>query len=103
MKYVTIEEIEAAARALPPIVRRTPLWPYASDPSEIGRERLFLKLENLQAIGAYKGARRLYYGRGDARSRSSGLAVSSSPHRETSHKLSHWRESILAFEHGSSC
>ena len=54
MTYVTIEEIQAAARALPPVVRRTPLWPYASAPSEIGRESLFLKLENLQAVGAYK-------------------------------------------------
>jgi threonine dehydratase len=54
MKYVTLAEIEAAARALPPIVRRTPLWPFAASPSEIGRECLFLKLENLQAIGAYK-------------------------------------------------
>lgn len=54
MEYVTIEEIQAASRVLPPIVRRTPLWPFARDPSEIGQERLFLKLENLQAIGAYK-------------------------------------------------
>ena len=54
MGYVTLEEIEAARRSLPPIVRQTPLLPYASDPAEIGCERLFLKLENLQAIGAYK-------------------------------------------------
>lgn len=54
MDYVTLEEIEAAARAHPDLVRRTPLWPYASDAAEIGRERLFLKLENMQAIGAYK-------------------------------------------------
>jgi threonine dehydratase len=54
LEYVTLEEIEAADKALPAVVRRTPLLPYASDPSEIGSERLFLKLENLQAIGAYK-------------------------------------------------
>jgi len=54
VEYVTIEEIRAAARLLPAVVRRTPLWPFACDLSEIGRERLFLKLENLQAIGAYK-------------------------------------------------
>jgi len=52
--YVTIDEIRAAAKALPPVVRRTPTWPYATTPEEIGSERLFLKLENLQAIGAYK-------------------------------------------------
>ncbi|HET9389430.1 MAG TPA: threonine/serine dehydratase [Steroidobacteraceae bacterium] len=54
MEYVSIEEVRTAASALPPVVRRTPLWPYASDPSQFGRECLFLKLENLQAIGAYK-------------------------------------------------
>jgi threonine dehydratase len=54
MGYVTLEEIEAASRALPALVRRTPLVPYASDLREIGTERLFLKLENLQAIGAFK-------------------------------------------------
>lgn len=54
MDYVTLEEIEAAAAAHPDIVRHTPLWPYASDAGEIGRERLFLKLENMQAVGAYK-------------------------------------------------
>ncbi len=54
MDYVTLEEIQAAARAFPPIVRHTPLWPFAPEPSDIGRERLFLKLDNLQAIGAYK-------------------------------------------------
>jgi threonine dehydratase len=54
MGHVTLEEIEAASRALPALVRRTPLVAYASDLSEIGSERLFLKLENLQAIGAFK-------------------------------------------------
>ena len=54
MDCVRLDEIEAAARTLPPLVRRTPLWPCAVEPSDIGQERLFLKLENLQAIGAYK-------------------------------------------------
>lgn len=54
MDHVTLEEIRAAARALPPVVRRTPLWPFAAQPSHIGQERLFLKLENLQSTGAYK-------------------------------------------------
>jgi threonine dehydratase len=52
--YVTIEEIKAADQALPPIVRRTPLLPCALEPADIGCERLFLKLENLQVTGAYK-------------------------------------------------
>jgi threonine dehydratase len=54
MSYVTLEEVRAAARALPSLVRHTPLWPCALDPAQIGQERLFLKLENMQAIGAYK-------------------------------------------------
>jgi threonine dehydratase len=54
MGYVTLEEIEAASEAHPAIVRRSPVVPYASDSSQIGRERLFLKLENLQPVGAYK-------------------------------------------------
>jgi threonine dehydratase len=51
---VTISEIRAAAAALPPVVRNTPLWPAACKPGEIGKEKLFLKLENLQSIGAFK-------------------------------------------------
>jgi threonine dehydratase len=54
MDYVTLKEIEAASKALPTIVRRTPLLPYASEPSELGSERLFLKLENFQPTGSYK-------------------------------------------------
>ena len=51
---VTLAEFRAAGRALPSIVRKTPVVPLASKPSEIGSERLLLKLENLQAIGAFK-------------------------------------------------
>lgn len=54
MSYVTLAEIVAAQKGLPAIIRRTPVVPYASEPAEIGSERLFLKLENLQPIGAYK-------------------------------------------------
>jgi threonine dehydratase len=54
MNYVTVGEIEGARENLPPIVRRTPVWPCAVDVSQVGEERLFLKLENFQAIGAYK-------------------------------------------------
>ena len=52
--YVTIEEIESAYKALPTLVRRTPILPCALEPTHIGNERLFLKLENLQPTGAYK-------------------------------------------------
>ena len=52
--YVTLAEIEAAARALPAIVRRTPVLPVARDVGEVGAERLFVKCENLQVTGAYK-------------------------------------------------
>jgi threonine dehydratase len=54
MDYVSLREIEAAAGTLPSVVHHTPLLPYAVDASQIGAECLFLKLENLQAIGAYK-------------------------------------------------
>src|SRR5688500_16599194 len=53
-EYVSLEEIRAAAREFPPLVRRTPIWPCAPELSDIGQERLFLKLENLQPTGAYK-------------------------------------------------
>lgn len=52
--YVSIAEIEAAAKAFPPLVRHTPMLPCALDPSGTGSERLSLKLENLQPIGAFK-------------------------------------------------
>lgn len=54
MDLVTIDAIRAAANALPPLVRRTPLAPCAVAPADIGQEKLFLKLETFQAIGAYK-------------------------------------------------
>jgi len=54
MELVTIAAIEAAARALPPAIRRTPIVPCAIAPDDIGDEKLFLKLEVFQAIGAFK-------------------------------------------------
>jgi threonine dehydratase len=54
LKYVSLAEITAASNGLPAVVRRTPLVAYANDTAEIGSERLFLKLENLQPTGAYK-------------------------------------------------
>ncbi len=51
---VTLDEIRAAHDNLPAIIRRTPIVPLAREPGEVGNERLFLKLENLQVTGAYK-------------------------------------------------
>lgn len=51
---ITVDDIAAARRALPALIRRTPVVPLAREPAETGRERLFLKLENLQVTGAYK-------------------------------------------------
>ena len=54
MEYIGLKDIEAARAALPAPVRRTPIIPLARDSAEIGRERCFLKCENLQVTGAYK-------------------------------------------------
>lgn len=54
MHCVSLDEIRAAARALPRIIRHTPLVPVACDAAQIGCERLHAKLENLQPTGAYK-------------------------------------------------
>lgn len=51
---VTLKEIREAHDALPDIIRRTPIVPLARNPADVGREHLFLKLENLQVTGAYK-------------------------------------------------
>ena len=50
----TLDEIKAARNALPGFVRRTPIVPLARNSKEVGREKLFLKCENLQVTGAYK-------------------------------------------------
>lgn len=50
----TLDDIKAAREALPAAIRRTPILPLARDSSEVGRENLFLKCENLQVTGAYK-------------------------------------------------
>jgi threonine dehydratase len=54
LQYITLEEIRAASKAFPAVVRKTPVLPFASSLKEIGSERLLLKLENCQAIGAFK-------------------------------------------------
>ncbi len=51
---VQLGDIEAAAAALPSVIRRTPILPLARDSAEIGNEHCFLKCENLQVTGAYK-------------------------------------------------
>ena len=51
---ITLEEIKAARNALPDVIRRTPILPLSRDSAEVGREKLFLKAENLQVTGAFK-------------------------------------------------
>lgn len=53
-RLVTMDEIRRAREQVAPHIRRTPIVPLARDASEVGQERLFLKLENLQVTGAYK-------------------------------------------------
>jgi len=53
-RLTTLDEINAARDALPPAVRRTPILPLARTSAEVGKEKLFLKCENLQVTGAYK-------------------------------------------------
>ncbi len=51
---ITLEDIDRTRAGLPGFLRRTPILPLARTSEEVGRERLFLKLENLQVTGAYK-------------------------------------------------
>jgi threonine dehydratase len=53
-RLTTLDEIKAARDALPPAIRRTPILPVARTSAEVGKEKLFLKCENLQVTGAYK-------------------------------------------------
>ena len=53
-RLTTFDEIEAARNALPAAIRRTPILPLARSSAETGKEKLFLKCENLQVTGAYK-------------------------------------------------
>ena len=48
-ELVDIDAIQAAARRLRGVITRTPLVPFDAPP-----ERLFVKAENLQPIGAFK-------------------------------------------------
>jgi len=51
---VSIEEIQFAQRSLPPLVRRTPLWPCSPTVESVEDQSFRLKLENLQVTGSYK-------------------------------------------------
>jgi threonine dehydratase len=51
---VTLDDIRQVRERIAPYVRRTPIAPLARDASEVGRERLFLKLDNLQVTSAFK-------------------------------------------------
>jgi threonine dehydratase len=53
-RLVKLLEIRKARELLPPIIRRTPIIPFSRNSAEVGREKLFLKAENLQVTGAYK-------------------------------------------------
>ena len=53
-RLVPLAAILDARDHLPRSIRRTPVVPLARDSAEVGRERLFLKCENLQVTGAYK-------------------------------------------------
>ncbi len=51
IRPVTLEEIRAARQRIAPLVLRTPLVPFAAPGEE---PRIYLKLENLQPINAFK-------------------------------------------------
>lgn len=53
-RLTTLDDIKQARDALPDFIRRTPILPLARDSAEVGREKLYLKCENLQVTGAYK-------------------------------------------------
>lgn len=76
---ITLEEIDAARAGLPAEVRWTPLVPFSRSSAEVGAERLFLKLENLQVTGAYKPRAAFHLlGSLSAEERARGVVMSSS-------------------------
>ncbi len=53
-RLVTMDDIRRVRGQVAPYLRQTPVLPLARDASEVGHERLFLKLDNLQVTGAFK-------------------------------------------------
>lgn len=53
-RLVTLDDIRRVRGQVAPYIRQTPIVPLARDASEVGKERLFLKLDNLQVTGAFK-------------------------------------------------
>jgi len=53
-RLATLDDIRRVRELIAPHVRRTPVVPLARESGEVGRERLFLKLDNLQVTGAFK-------------------------------------------------
>jgi threonine dehydratase len=51
---VTLDDIRRVREWIAPHIRQTPVVPLAREASEVGKERLFLKLDNLQVTGAFK-------------------------------------------------
>lgn len=51
---VTMDAIRRVREQVAPYIRQTPIVPLARDASEVGQERLFLKLDNFQVTGAFK-------------------------------------------------
>ncbi|MED5579983.1 MAG: threonine/serine dehydratase [Nitrospinota bacterium] len=49
-----LKDIQKVRSHFPSWIRRTPILPFSSDSSDVGKEKLFLKAENLQVTGAYK-------------------------------------------------
>lgn len=50
----SLDDILRVRESIAPYIRQTPVVPLARDASEVGQERLFLKLDNLQITGAFK-------------------------------------------------
>ena len=76
---ITLRRIVDARERMAPPVRVTPILPLARSSAEVGRERLFLKAENLQVTGAYKARAAFHILRSfDEERRRKGIVMSSS-------------------------
>jgi threonine dehydratase len=76
---ITLGKIVDAHERMAPPVRVTPILPVARSSGEVGRERLFLKAENLQVTGSYKARAAFHILRSlDDERRRRGIVMSSS-------------------------